>query len=378
MERLIYADNAATTQLDKNAYDAMLPFLQEEFGNASSLYSFSRSPKKALSEARQVIAGCINASAEEIIFTSGGTESNNWAIKGIALKHQNKGKHIITSVVEHHAVLRSCSFLEELGYEVTYLPVDNNGRVSTNILRNSLRPDTTLVSIMVANNEIGTIQDINKLSKIVHEENSYFHCDAVQAVGHILVDVKTLGIDLLSSSAHKFNGPKGVGFMYLKRGTDLFNWSSGGKQENGHRAGTENIASIVGMAVALKKNNEQINENAIYLDKLSKLLLTKLSNSGINFLVNGDSYRIPGNINISIKDQDGEALLHRLDLKGIIVSTGSACTSGKADLSHVIKAIDTPIEYATGTIRITLSKDNTIDDVLAIAEALTSIISDTF
>ncbi len=342
MKKQIYADNAATTQLDKNAFEAMLPYLQEEFGNASSVYSFSRSPRKAITEARQIIASCVNASSDEIFFTSGGTEANNWAIKGVALNHRNIGKHIITSEFEHHAVLNSCSFLEELGYSVTYLPVENNGHVSAKSLSKALRPDTTLVSIMLANNEIGTIQNISNFSQIVHNNKTLFHCDAVQAIGHIPVDVKTLDIDLLSASAHKFNGPKGVGFMYLKKGTELLNWSSGGKQENKRRAGTENVASIIGMAIALKKNIENINENAIYLRKLSGLLLEKLNNSGVDYLLNGDTNRLPGNINISIKNQDGEALLHRLDIKGILVSTGAACTSGKSEPSHVIKAISTP------------------------------------
>ncbi len=374
MGSLIYADNAATTQLDKDALDAMLPFLKEEFGNASGVYSFARSPKKAITEARQIIANCINAMPDEIIFTSGGTEGDNWAIKGVALKYQNKGKHIITSAIEHHAVLHSCAFLEDLDYKITYLPVDNKGHVSIETLRESLRSDTMLVSIMLANNEIGTIQDICGFSEVVHKDKIFFHCDAVQAIGHISVDVKTLDVDMLSASAHKFNGPKGIGFMYLKKGTDLYNWSSGGKQESGHRAGTENVASIVGMAIALKTNVDNIQKNAAYLDRLSDEFFNKLSSSGVDFLVNGDSNRLPGNINITIKNQDGEALMHRLDLKGIIVSTGSACSSGKSDLSHVIKAIGTPKEYAAGTIRITLSKDNTTDHVLSIAEAIASII----
>jgi cysteine desulfurase len=372
---MIYADNAATTKLCNEAYSAMKPYFQEEYGNASSVYSLARSPRKAIAESRSIIAACINANSEEIIFTSGGTEGDNWAIKGVALKNRTRGMHIITSAIEHEAVLNSCSFLEEMGYEVTYLPVDNKGHVSVDSLREAVRPDTKLISIMQANNEIGTIQDINEFSKIAHKKNSVFHCDAVQAVGHIPVNVKTLGVDLLSASAHKFNGPKGVGFMYVKKGTSLYNWFSGGKQENGLRAGTENVGGIVGMAVALKKNVDKIEENAIYLDGLSKLLVEKLSSYGVDFLVNGDSNRLPGNINMSIKNQDGEALLHRLDIKGIIVSTGSACTSGKSDLSHVIKAIGTPQEYATGTIRITLSKDNTIEDILTIAKAITSIVA---
>lgn len=374
MGRIIYADNAATTKLDKNAFEAMLPFLQEEYGNVSSEYSFSRSPRKAIAEARQIIASCINASPDEIYFTSGGTEADNWAIKGVALKNRDNGKHLITSKFEHHAVLNSCSFLEELGFNISYLPIESNGHISAKKLCNALRPDTILVSIMLANNEIGTLQDVGEFSKIAHNHKTIFHCDGVQAVGHISIDVKALDIDLLSASAHKFNGPKGVGFLYLRKGVDLLNLFSGGKQENGRRAGTENVANIVGMAVALKKNNEKINENATYLNRLTKLLLEKLSGSGVDYVVNGDFNRLPGNINISIQNQDGEALLHRLDIKGIIVSTGSACSSGRTELSHVIKAIGTPKKYATGTIRITLSKDNTIDDVLMIAEAIKTVV----
>jgi len=375
MGTLIYADNAATTQLDKDALEAMLPFLNQEFGNASNQYSFARFPRKAIEEARLIISNCINARPDEIFFTSGGTESDNWAIKGIALKTQNKGKQIITSSIEHHAVLHSCSFLEEIGYKVAYLPVSNQGHASIDNLREVIGTNTSLVSLMLANNEIGTIQNIEELSKIANDRRVLFHSDAVQAVGHIPIDVNTLGVDLLSASAHKFNGPKGVGFLYLRKGTDLLNWSSGGKQEFGRRSGTENVAGIVGMAVALKKNVDNLRANEIYLQRLSSLFFEKLTGSGIDFLVNGDNYRrLPGNINISIRNQDGEALMHRLDLKGIIVSTGSACSSGKLDISHVIKSIGVPREYALGTIRISIGKDNSIPDVLAIADAITSII----
>lgn len=374
MRHLIYADNAATTKLDIDALSAMLPFLREEYGNVSSQYSFARSPKEAISNARKIIAECIKAKTNEIFFTSGGTESDNWAIKGTALKYRKKGNHLITSSIEHHAVLNSCSFLEDIGYEVTYLPVGSTGVVNTRELLKEIRSDTILISIMNANNEIGTIQDITELSKIAQERNIYFHCDAVQAIGHIQIDVKNLGIDLLSASAHKFNGPKGVGFLYKKDGTNLGNWSSGGKQENGYRAGTENVASIVGMAVALKKNIDLIDQNSNYLKKLTTIFLEKLNLLGEDFVINGDINRLPGNINISFKDQDGEAIMHRLDLKGIMVSTGSACTSGKTDISHVIRAISTPKEYAAGTIRITLGKDNTIDEVLGIAEAIKAVL----
>lgn len=375
MNKIIYADNAATTRLDQDAYSAMLPFLQEEYGNASNTYSFSRIPKKAIEEARQIIAGCINATEEEIVFTSGGTEGANWAIKGVALKHSDKGKHVITSNFEHHAVLHSCSFLEELGYEITYIPVEENGHVSVEEIKKSILPTTTIISIMLANNEIGTIQDISGISKIISNGRTILHSDATQAIGHIKVDVKDLGIDVLSASAHKFNGPKGIGFIYLKKGTVLYNWISGGKQENDRRAGTENVASIVGMAVALKNNCKKLTESTLYLNTLSNIFLEMLNGSDIDFVINGDQNRLPGNINISIKDNDGEAIMHRLDLKNIIISTGSACTSGKKTISHVIKAIGTPKEYAEGTIRITLSKENTIEEVYTIGKAIISIVS---
>lgn len=375
MGNLIYADNAATTQLDKDALEAMLPFFNQEFGNPSNNYLFARFPRKAIEEARITISNCINARPDEIFFTSGGTESDNWAIKGIALKPQNKGKQIITSSIEHHAILHSCSFLEKIGYKVTYLPVNNQGHASIDNLREAIGTNTSLVSIMLANNEIGTIQNIEEASKIANDRSVLFHSDAVQAVGHIPIDVNTLGVDLLSASAHKFNGPKGVGFLYLRKGTNLLNWSSGGKQEYGRRSGTENVAGIVGMAVALKKNVDNLRANEIHLQRLSSLFIDKLYASGIDFLVNGDNcHRLPGNINISIKNQDGEALMHRLDLQGIIVSTGSACSSGKQDISHVIKSIGVPREYALGTIRISIGKNNSITDASAIADAIISII----
>lgn len=375
MGNLIYADNAATTQLDKDALEAMLPFLNQDFGNPSNKYSFAHFPRKAVEEARLIISNCINASPDEIFFTSGGTESDNWAIKGIALNTQNKGKQIITSSIEHHAILNSCSFLEQMGYKVTYLPVNHQGYISIDNLREVIDTNTSLVSLMLANNEIGTIQNIEELSKIAYDRRVLFHSDAVQAIGHIPIDVNNLGVDLLSASAHKFNGPKGVGFLYIRKGTEIINWSSGGKQENGRRAGTENVAGIFGMAVALKKNIDDMQKNITYVQKLSSVLLDKLSNSSIDFLLNGGKSRLPGNINISLKNRDGEAIMHLLDLKGIIVSTGSACSSGKTDISHVITSIGVPPDYAKGTIRISIGKENSINDVLAIANALISVTS---
>ncbi len=375
MTNIIYADNASTTPLDPEAYNAMQPFLHEEFGNAANSYSFSRNPKKAIEEARQIIASCINSSAEEVFFTSGGSESVNWAIKGSALKNRERGKHIVTSAFEHHAVLHSFSFLQEIGYQTTYLPVEPTGHISLLKLEQSLRKDTTLVSIMLANNEIGTIQDIAGIANRLKKKRIILHTDAVQAVGHIPVDVSQLDIDLLSASAHKFNGPKGVGFLYIRKGTDIYNLISGGKQEKGKRAGTENVPGIVGMAIALRNNCTDISENIINLNKLTKIFLETIATKQVDFILNGDHLRLPGNINISIKDFEGETLMHRLDLKGIIISTGSACTSGRTTISHVIKAIRTPKEYAFGTIRITLSKENSIEDVIHIANEISEIVS---
>lgn len=372
---MIYADNAATTKLDLDAYNGMLPFLLDNYGNPSSLYSFSRSPKNAIHDARKLIADCINSEIDEIFFTSGGTESDNWAIKGVALNHQSIGSHIITSAIEHHAVLHSCKYLESLGFKITYLPVDRKGNIYLEEFKKAFTPQTILVSIILANNEIGTIQDIYNLSRITHEHNILFHSDVVQAVGHVPVDVKALGIDLLSASAHKFNGPKGVGFLYKRKGVELSNWSSGGPQEMGGRGGTENVAGIVGMAAALKKNIDKLSENTERLSHLSNVFLSKLYNLGIDYLLNGSSVRLPGLINISIRNTDGEMLLHRLDLKQIMVSTGSACNSNNIGPSHVIKAIGIPLEYANGTVRISLGKDNTEEEVLAIVFAIADIIS---
>lgn len=371
---MIYADNAATTKLDLDAYESMVPFLLDEYGNASSVYSFASSAKKAIIDSRNSIASCINSNPDEIFFTSGGTESDNWAIKGSAISHIARGNHIITSAIEHHAVLESCAFLKFLGFDITFLPVNKEGYVRPDDLKNFIRPETILVSIMLANNEIGTIQKIKELAFITHLNDSIFHCDAVQAVGHLPIDVKDLDIDLLSASAHKFNGPKGVGFLYVKKGTKIINWLSGGKQELEHRAGTENVAGIVGMANALCKNLRSLNENIDLLTELTNELIYRLTEHNVNFIVNGGSNRLPGNINLSIKNCDGEVLLHRLDLQKIFVSTGSACSSGKTKLSHVIEAIGTPSDYAKGTIRISLGKDNTKQDVILIANAIAKIV----
>lgn len=373
MKQFFYADNAATTQLDSDAFEAMKPYLLSEYGNASQPYSFSRTARKALKESRETIAQCIGATPEEIFFTSGGTESDNWAIKGSAFSDADK-RTTLTSAIEHHAILRACESIERLGYPVTYLPVDSTGTVQPDFLSARITSRTRLVSVMLANNEIGSIQDIAALSEIAHSHNALFHTDAVQAVGHLDIDVNVLGVDMLSASAHKFNGPKGVGFLYIRKGTPMTAYANGGAQEFGMRAGTENIASIVGMATALKKNCELLHTTNDCLLSLERQLITALDASGIEFRQNGSQTHIPGNISLSFPDRDGEALLHRLDLMGICVSTGSACDSRNTQISHVLQAIGLEERYAKGTIRISLGKDNTVSEVDFIANALIKIL----
>ena len=373
MKKRIYADNAATTKLDTDAFEAMKPFLTEEYGNASQPYSFARAAKKAISEAREIIAACIGAEPEEIYFTSGGTESDNWAIKGTAFSNELK-LATITSQIEHHAVLNACESIERLGYPVVYLPVSNEGIVQPELLNRYIDDRTGLVSVMLVNNEIGTIEPIAELARIAHKHGALFHTDAVQAVGHIPIDVKALGVDMLSASAHKFNGMKGSGFLYIRKDADICSYVDGGAQESGKRAGTENVAAIVAMAVALRKNCEHMEVNAQKLCKLEEILLAGLSSAGIDYRRNGSSNRVPGNVNISIKGVDGEMLLHRLDLKGICISTGSACDSVNTRVSHVVEAIGVPDEYANGTIRISFGTDNDEDDAAAIAKTLIEII----
>lgn len=373
MKQFIYADNAATTQLDMDAFEAMKPYLLGEYGNASQPYTFARSAKKALNTSRKTIAQCIGAQPEEIFFTSGGTESDNWAIKGAV--PSDPGKHaFITSSIEHHAILRPCADIERMGYPVSYLPVDHTGIVNVGTLSEYINSNTRLVSIMTANNEIGSIQDIAALAAISHFYGAIFHTDAVQAVGHIEVDVNSLGVDMLSASAHKFNGPKGIGFLYVRKGTPLMPYVSGGAQEHHMRAGTENVASIVGMATALKKNVAVIKDTTSYLTLLENRLLIGLSNANIRFSRNGNESHIPGNLSLSFPGYSGEALLHRLDLMGICVSTGSACNSQKIQVSHVLKAIGLEPELANGTIRLSFGRNNSEKDIDEIIEALIRIL----
>lgn len=378
---MIYADNAATTKLNINAFEAMKPFLLESYANPSQPYSFSRKARRALIDARQIIAQCINAEENEIYFTSGGTESDNWAIKNFS--SQSDRRFIVTSPIEHHAVLNAC---KQTAYNSEHfiLSVDNKGVVDLHSLECALSElrksrnicENTLVSVMLANNEIGTIEPVKKLCELAHEYGAIFHTDAVQAVGHIPIDVKDLGIDMLSASAHKFNGTKGVGFLYIRKGYSIIcPFHSGGMQENGMRAGTENVAGIVAMAYALKENYNKINENTKHLKLLETELINELNTNKIDFIRNGIN-QLPGNLSLSFKGVLGETLLHRLDLKGICISTGSACDSQSQKASHVIEAIKIPDEYKYGTIRISLGSENTLDEVRFIASSISSIIQE--
>lgn len=371
---MIYADNAATTKLCREAYDAMKPYLLEEYGNASQPYFFAKPAKKALKEARETIALCIGADPEEIYFTSGGTESDNWVIKASLFFDRDKNE-IITSQIEHHAILNSCSTVQTLGIPVSYLPVDSAGIIHLAELERCVSNRTALVSIMYGNNEIGTIESIKELAEIAHTNGALFHTDAVQAVGHVPINVHDLNVDFLSASAHKFNGPKGIGFLYIKKGVTVHPYANGGSQERGNRAGTENIAGIVGMAAALQKNATRIEEEQTRLKVLEDKLVDRLQQAGLDFIRNGAENHLPGNVNLSFRGADGEMLLHRLDLKGICISTGSACDSVNTQVSHVIKAINVPGEYAEGTIRITFGADNTEDDAHQIANAIIQVVS---
>jgi cysteine desulfurase len=383
MKQFIYADNAATTKLDMAAFEAMMPYLIEEYGNPSQPYFFGRKAQRAVCEARKTVAACINASPEEIFFTSGGTESDNWAIKCFGYTASDI-LNIYTSSIEHHAVLNACKYMSDaFRATVRYLPVSKDGKVAPDVLEKDMLAkvdmpvvscERTLVSIMFANNEIGTIQPIKELAAIAHKHGAYFHTDAVQAVGHVPIDVQELGVDMLSASAHKFNGPKGIGFLYIRKNTPLHSLHSGGAQEFGKRAGTENVAAIVGMAKALEDNSNSILRNQAYLMNLENVFLERLNLSGVNYIRNGSENHVPGNISLSFLDADGEMLLHRLDLKGIMISTGSACDSQNTQISHVIKATGTPKEYAKGTVRISLGKHNTAEEARYIADMLASTI----
>lgn len=365
---MIYADNAATTALVPEAFEAMKPFLLTEYGNASQPYFFSRSARAALAKARQDIAECINAEPSEIYFTSGGTESDNWAIKCLSSDRRT----LLTSMTEHKAVLKSCEAMERRGYPAAYLPVDRSGILLPKTLERFISDSALLVTVMTANNETGTIQPVAELCRIAHTHGALFHTDAVQALGHITVDVKALGVDMLSGSAHKFGGPKGAGFLYVRNGTPLTSYADGGAQERGLRAGTENVAAAVGMAAALKRSCAAMPQTAEKLRHMECGLLAELS--GADFIRNGAPGGIPGNMSLSFRGAGGEMLLHRLDLMGICVSTGSACDSAQTQISHVLEAMGIPEEYATGTIRVSFGAGNSPEDGTLVGKAIRKII----
>lgn len=368
-KRKIYADNAATTQMSQAAIDTMVRYLSTDYGNASQPYSFSRSSKEAIKKARTIIADCIGAKPEEIYFTSGGSESDNWAIFNAIEQKRN----IVTTSIEHHAIINPCKYAESKGNTVNYLPVYYNGLICPSDIEKALEPYSFL-SVMMANNEIGTIEPIRQYGLIANLKSAIYHTDAVQAMGHIQIDVKDLGVDMLSASGHKFNGPKGVGFLYVKDGVTLCPLIKGGAQELGMRAGTENVASIMAMAIALQENVDQLDKNTCHLHCLEEVFFDKLGETSSRIKRNGIN-QLPGLLSLSIEGFDGEALLHRLDLMGISISTGSACDSKNTQISHVLKAINIPYDQAKSTIRISLGKYNSIEDVTYIAECLTKIIN---
>ena len=375
MNEIIYFDNAATTPIRPEVYDAMRPYIESCYGNPSSVYKIARESKKAIDLARKQVADAINADSGEIFFTGCGSESDNWAIKGVALALKDRGKHIITTCIEHHAILHTCEFLEENGYEVTYIPVDEYGMVSADDIKKAIRPDTILVSVMTANNEIGTIEPIKEIGAVCREKGVYFHTDAVQAVGHIKIDVKEMNIDLLSLSGHKIGAPKGIGALYIRKGVKIKNLIHGGQQEKGKRAGTENVIGIAALGKAIElavSEMEDTTERLKYLrDKIINGVLKNIEYSRLN---GHPEERLPGNVNISFEFIEGESMLLMLDAKGICASSGSACTSGSLDPSHVLLAIGLPHEKAHGSLRISLGYQNTEEEVDKLLEVLPPIV----
>jgi len=375
MNKIIYMDNAATTKVHPNVLKAMLPYLKQNYGNPSSIYALGQESRKAIETAREQVAKALRANSNEIFFTSGGSESDNWAIKGIAFANQDRGKHIITTNIEHHAVLHTCKYLEKYGFEITYLPVKSNGIIDIKDLKKAIRKDTILVSVMYANNEIGTVQPIEEIGKITKEKGIYFHTDAVQAIGNIPIDVKKSNIDLLSISGHKFNAPKGVGALYIRKGTKILNMIHGGGQEKNMRAGTENVASIVGMGKAIDLATENIEKKNRYIKELRKYLIDNILKNIPDTILNGDrEKRLAGNINLCFKYIEGESILLMLDSLGICASSGSACTSGSLEPSHVLLALGLPHEIAHGSLRLTLSKENTQEEIDYVLSVLPDIV----
>lgn len=373
--KLVYMDHAATTAVDPEIVRAMVPYLHNHFGNPSSIYSIAREAREAVDSARGQVATALGAKQDEIFFTSGGTESDNWAIKGVAFANRKRGDHIITSKIEHHAVLHTCQYLEKQGFRVTYLPVDQYGLVDPGELEGAITDKTTLVSIMYANNEIGTIEPVRELATIAHEHGAYFHTDAVQAVGHVPVSVENTGADLLSLSGHKFNGPKGTGALFIRKGVRIDNILHGGGQERNRRAGTENLAGIVGTGKALELATTGIDLKGARIRAMRDRLISSILGSITHTRLNGHpTQRLPGNLNISFDFIEGESILLLLDSFGICASTGSACTSGSLEPSHVLLATGLPAETAHGSLRLTLDAENTDEEVDYVLSTLPKVV----
>ena len=371
----IYMDNAATTRVTEPVAQAMLPYLTEVYGNPSSVHAFGRDARRALDAARAQVAAALNAKPNEIYFTGCGTESDNWAIRGTAYARRDRGNHIITSAIEHHAVLHTCEQLEKEGFKITYLPVDEEGLISLDDLKAAITPETILITIMTANNEIGTIQPIKEIGAIAKEHGIRFHTDAVQAIGSVRMDVKDMNIDMLSISGHKFHAPKGVGVLYIRNGVRLERLIQGGAQERTQRAGTENLASIVALGKAIELANANIEEHNAKLTAMRDRLIDGILSTIPETRLNGHrTQRLPGNVNVSVRYIEGEALLLSLDLKGIAASSGSACTSGSLDPSHVLLAIGLPHEIAHGSLRLSLSEENTMEEVEYVITTLKEIV----
>lgn len=376
MEKLIYLDNAATTKTAPEVVEAMLPYFTEHYGNPSSVYGFAAANKEVITRPREIIAEALGAKDNEIYFTAGGTESDNWALTATAEAYAGKGKHIITSKIEHHAVLHTCQYLEKRGYEVTYLDVDENGLVNPADVEAAIRPDTILVSIMFANNEIGSVQPIREIGEITRKKGVLFHTDAVQAFGQIPIQVDECGIDMLSASGHKLNGPKGIGFLYIRKGVKIRSFIHGGAQERKRRAGTENVPGIAGLGKAVEIAVRTMEERTAKEAELRDYLISRIEQEIPYCRLNGDrKKRLPNNVNFSFQFIEGESLLIMLDMKGICASSGSACTSGSLDPSHVLLAIGLPHEIAHGSLRLTLGADTTKEDLDYVTDCLKEIVA---
>ena len=375
MGKMIYLDNAATTRTAPEVVEAMLPYFTEYYGNASTVYQFGEKSREAVTTARETIAKAIGAKTEEIYFTAGGSEADNWALKATAEAYESKGKHIITSKIEHHAILHTCEYLEKRGYEITYLDVDENGLISLDELEKAIRPDTILVSIMFANNEIGTIEPVAEIGKIAHAHGVLFHTDAVQAFTQVPINVDEMNIDMLSTSGHKLNGPKGIGFLYIRKGVKIRSFVHGGAQERKRRAGTENVPGIVGFGKAVELAMASLDERMKRETELRDHLIARVEKEIPYSKLNGDrKKRLPNNVNFCFRFIEGESMLIKLDMAGICASSGSACTSGSLDPSHVLLAIGLPHEIAHGSLRLTLGADTTLEDVDRTVDELKKII----